>query len=74
MIIIKGQAYPTIVDASDELGVSAKTVRQYIARKIITEPPVIQFGNRKVMYFPGDYMTLAKKQLNKYRTGEDSSG
>jgi len=72
MIIISGQTYSTIVDAARELDVSAKTIRQYIAKKIIPEPPVIQFGNRKVMHFSGNYLTAAKKQLQKYRTGRDS--
>ena len=72
MIIISGQTYSTIVDAARELGVSAKTIRQYIAKKIILGPPVIQFGNRKVMHFSENYLTAAKKQLQEYRTGRDS--
>ena len=74
MIIISGQTYSTIVDAARELGVSAKTIRQYIAKKIIPAPPVIQFGNRKVKHFSRSYLTAAKKQLQKYRTGRDSKG
>jgi hypothetical protein len=71
MIIISGQTYSTIVDAVRELDVSAKTIRQYIEKKIIPEPPVIQFGNRKVKHFPKNYLAAAKKQLHKYRTGRD---
>lgn len=74
MIIISGQTYSTIADAARELGVSAKTIRQYIAKEIIIEPPVIQFGNRKVKHFPKNYMDAAKKQLQEYRTGRDSKG
>ncbi len=74
MIIISGQTYSTIADAARELDVSAKTIRQYIAKKIIPEPPLIQFGNRKVKHFPKNYLTAAKKQLQKYRTGRDSKG
>jgi DNA-binding transcriptional MerR regulator len=74
MIIISGQTYSTIVDAARELDVSAKTIRQYIAKKIIPEPPVIQFGNRKVKHFSQNYLTAAKKQLQKYRTGRDRKG
>jgi hypothetical protein len=69
MIIINGQTYPTIVDAAKELAVSAKTVRQYIAKKIIPEPPVIQFGIRRVKHFPKSYIAEAKKQLQKFQTG-----
>jgi hypothetical protein len=72
MIIISGQTYSTIAEAASGLDVSAKTIRQYIAKKIIPEPPVIQFGNRKVMHFPKNYLAEAKKQLQKYRTGRDS--
>ena len=74
MIIISGQTYSTIADAARELGVSAKTIRQYLAKKIIPEPPVVQFGNRKIRHFSKNYLTAAKKQLQKYRTGRDSKG
>jgi len=69
MIIISGQAYSTIIDAAGELGVSAKTVREYIAKKIIPEPPLIQFGIRAVKHFPADYMVVARSNLEKYRIG-----
>jgi hypothetical protein len=69
MIIISGQAYSTIIDAAGELGVSAKTVREYIAKKIIPEPPLIQFGIRTVKHFPPDYMEAARSYLEKYRLG-----
>jgi hypothetical protein len=68
MIIFNGQAYSTIIDAAGELGVSAKTIRQYIEKKIIPEPPVIQFGVRVVKHFPKKYMETAKKRLTQYRT------
>lgn len=67
MIIISGHAYSTIADAVGELGVSAKTIREYIAKQIIPEPPVIQFGVRTVKHFPSDYMALARKRLENYR-------
>jgi len=68
MIIFNGQAYSTIIDAAGELGVSAKTIRQYIEKKIIPEPPVIHFGVRVVKHFPKKYMETAKKRLTQYRT------
>jgi hypothetical protein len=54
--------------------VSVKTIRQYIAKKIIPEPPVIQFGNRTVKHFSQNYLAAAKKQLQKYRTDRISKG
>jgi hypothetical protein len=71
MIIISGRAYSTIIDAAGELGVSAKTIREYIAKKIIPEPPLIQFGIRTVKHFPPDYMVVARSHLEKYRTGRN---
>jgi hypothetical protein len=68
MIIFNGQTYFTIIDAAADLGVSAKTIRQYITKKIIPEPPVIQFGIRQVKHFPKAYMERAKEQLKQYRT------
>jgi hypothetical protein len=67
MIIFNGQTYFTIIDAAAELGVSAKTIRQYIIKKIIPEPPVIQFGIRQVKHFPKAYMDTAKERLTHYR-------
>jgi len=68
MIIFNGQTYFTIIDAAAELGVSAKTIRQYITKRIIPEPPVIQFGIRQVRHFPKAYVDTAKERLKQYRT------
>jgi hypothetical protein len=74
MIIFNGQTYFTIIDAAGELGVSAKTIRQYIAKEIIPEPPVIQFGVRVVKHFPKKYMDVAKKRLEQYRAIKHGMG
>ncbi len=71
MIIFNGQTYFTIIDAASELGVSAKTIRQYITKKIIPEPPVIQFGIRQVKHFPKAYVDIAKERLRHYRTARN---
>ncbi len=67
MIIIKGCTYYTTADAAQILGVSAKTVRTYIEKGIIPEPPEIQYGVRTMKHFPEDYMKEAKGLLEKYR-------
>ncbi|MEW6334492.1 MAG: MerR family DNA-binding transcriptional regulator [Thermodesulfobacteriota bacterium] len=77
MIIFNGQTYFTIIDAAAELGVSAKTIRQYIAKGIIPEPPVLQFGIRQVKHFPKTYMDTAKERLKRYRmshNGDQAKG
>jgi len=71
MIIFNGQTYFTIIDAAAELGVSAKTIRQYIAKGIIPAPPVLQFGIRQVKHFPKTYMEMAKERLKQYRTSHN---
>jgi hypothetical protein len=71
MIIFNGQTYFTIIDAAAELGVSAKTIRQYITKEIIPEPPVIQFGIRQVKHFPKVYMDIAKERLTHYRNARN---
>lgn len=71
MIIFNSQTYFTIIDAASELGVSAKTIRQYIMKEIIPEPPVIQFGIRQVKHFPKEYMDIAKERLKHYRTARN---
>jgi predicted site-specific integrase-resolvase len=67
MIIIKGKAYYTITDAAQNLGVSAKTIREYIKRGIIPEPPEINYGLRIVKHFPSEYIKKAKMRLEEYR-------
>jgi hypothetical protein len=74
MIMINGTTYMTIIDAAEELGVSAKTVRSYIVQKIIPEPPLIQYGNRTVQHFSKKYMDSAKKQLQAYRAAKTARG
>jgi predicted site-specific integrase-resolvase len=64
-IVNDRQMYPTIIDAAKELSVSTTTVRRYIEKGIIPEPPFIQFGVQKVKYFPQNYMAAAKKRLQK---------
>ena len=71
MIILKGKSYYTIVDASERLGVSAKTIREYIRRGIIPEPPEIKYGVRILKYFPIEYIELAKIHLENYRNGKN---
>jgi DNA-binding transcriptional MerR regulator len=67
MIIVKGRTHYTIVDAAERLGVSAKTIRDYIHRGIIPEPPEIKYGVRILKHFPIDYIDLAKVHLDNYR-------
>lgn len=72
MITVKGKTYPTIADAAYELGVSAKTVREYIRKRIIEEPPKVQYGLRLVWHFPPQYLRKAKKQIAEYVNGREN--
>jgi len=74
MIIVKGHAYKTVADAAENLGVSAKTIRDYIQRGIIPEPPEIQYGLRTMRHFPAEYLKRAKAQLEDYRNGKKETG
>ena len=67
MVIIDGKTYYTTTDAAKALGVSAKTIRSYIEKGLIPEPPEIQSGLRTFKHFPKDYMGEAKKILENYR-------
>jgi hypothetical protein len=67
VIVIHGQTYLTIVDAAQMIGVSAKTVREYIAKGIIPEPPVVRYGIRLIKHFPQGYMEDAVNTLKQYR-------
>jgi len=67
MIIVKGKTYYTIVDAAERLGVSAKTIRDYIHKGIIPEPPEIKYGIRTLRHFPLEYIDMAKIHLENFR-------
>jgi hypothetical protein len=67
MIIVKGQTYNTVADAAESLGVSAKTIRDYIQRGIIPAPPEVKYGLRTMQYFPVEYLDRARAHLDKYR-------
>ena len=67
MITIKGKTYITIVDAAEMLGVSTKTIRGYIKKGIIPDPPAVRYGIRLIKHFPPEYMSRAKELLDKYR-------
>ncbi|HBH87846.1 MAG TPA: hypothetical protein DDY17_09650 [Syntrophaceae bacterium] len=67
MIIVKGKTYYTIVDAAERLGVSAKTIRDYIHKGIIPEPPEIKYGIRTLRHFPLEYIDTAKIHLENFR-------
>jgi predicted site-specific integrase-resolvase len=71
MIIVKGETYFTIVDATKTLGVSAKTIRGYIEKGIIPSPPVIRYGVRAIKHFPPEYMNRAKALLDNYQVVND---
>ena len=75
MIIIRGEPYATTVDAALDLGVSTKTLIQYIHKGIIPPPPEINYGVRSLKHFPPDYMKLAKEKLAIYRdkTGQSKT-
>lgn len=67
MIVVAGKTRYTIVDAAKRIGVSEKTIRDYINKGIIPEPPKIEYGIRTLKYFPLEYIDLAKHHLEKYR-------
>lgn len=59
--MLKG--HPTTADAARAFDVSPKTVRAWIAKGIIEEPPTILNGTRRVRIFPPEYMKRARQQL-----------
>lgn len=67
MLFINGNTYNTTADAARRLGVSTKTLRTYIEKAIIPEPPEVSYGVRVLRYFPDEYLSKAKKFLDDYR-------
>ncbi len=73
MILKDGKTYKTIAEAAKDLGVSAKTVREWISKEIIEEPPVLEHGIRTIAYFPPRYIARAKERIREYRKAKDTS-
>jgi hypothetical protein len=71
MIITKGKAYYAIIDASARMGVSTQTIKDYIRKEIIPQPPIIKYGLRKLQYFSTKYTNLAQHRLINYRQMRD---
>jgi hypothetical protein len=67
MVITKGKTYYTIIDASERMGVSTQTIKDYIRKGIIPEPPIIKYGLRKLQCFSTEYTDLAQHHLMNYR-------
>jgi hypothetical protein len=67
VIEVHGQSYETLVDAAAAFGVSTKTVRRWIRRGIVDEPPTVVYGLRTIAVFPDEYMARAGEQLAAHR-------
>lgn len=67
MILVRGMPYQTSIDAAKQLGVSTKTLRHYIHKGIIPQPPIVNYGIRKLAYFPPEYIEQAKTALADYQ-------
>ena len=52
MIRKDDKTYATIADAAREFGVSPRTIRDWIERGLIDEPPRLEYGVRIMTYFP----------------------
>ncbi len=74
MIVVRGKTYYTTMDAAMELGVSTKTIRQYILKGIIPPPPEIGYGVRTLRHFPPEYMSLVRNRLENYRIDRTIQG
>jgi hypothetical protein len=70
MIILKGKIHYTISDAAKRLGISAKTIRDYILKGIIAKPPEITYGVRILKHFPLNYLESAKLHIENYRNSK----
>lgn len=60
---INGQRYPTVSDAASELGVTVKTVREWVNTGLIPAPPTVSRGTQEIDYFPPEYISDARRIL-----------
>ena len=74
MLRIDEKDFATIADVAKALGgVSPKTVRAWIEKDIIPQPPTITQGLRTIRYFPSEYIEIAKRRLESYRQSKIKS-
>ena len=74
MIVINGKRYNTIPNTAKKWGVSVKTARSYIAKKILPKPPKVKQGLRTIYHFPPWYMEKADAWLERYRKQKAGQG
>lgn len=67
MIIVRGKKYYTSKDAAKLLGISLYTLKNYINKGIIPQPPQVIQGLRRRDYYPSKYISNAKSLLQNYR-------
>tara|TARA_B100001989_G_scaffold240560_2_gene205732 strand:- start:79 stop:303 length:225 start_codon:yes stop_codon:yes gene_type:complete len=73
MIEIDGKRFPTVSDAAAALGVSARTVNEYVTKGIIPKPPTVTQGLRDVNVYPTEYMERAMECLKDFRARKRGS-
>lgn len=73
MITSKGKTYNTITEAAVELGVSSKTIREWVAQGIIEPPPEFEYGLRTVWHFPPEYLRKMKERIRVHRERRNSA-
>ncbi|GAB6909939.1 hypothetical protein JCM12296A_57870 [Desulfosarcina cetonica] len=65
-MVLNGEKHQTVSDAATYFGVKTKTVREWIKKGIISEPPSVTHGVRTVATFPDDYLRKAQTERNDY--------
>lgn len=70
MLTIDGKSHLTIVDAARELGVSPKTVREWVQKEIISKPEEIEYGVRMVQIFTKEFLRKAKDEVRHHRENQ----
>lgn len=66
-VLVNGTSYPTISDASDHFKVSTKTIREWIEKGVIPQPPTVEYGTRELQIFPSDYLRKAEAARKDYK-------
>ena len=58
-VIVNGVPHPSIADASRFFNVSTRTIKQWIEKGIIPQPPTIDYGTRELQTFTDEYLRSA---------------
>ncbi len=68
---IDGKTYLTLDEAAHRLGVSSRTVKNWLNRSVVPKPPRASQGLRTFFCFTDEWLAEARRAIEAYRRQRD---